>query len=189
MEECDPMAFQFFIAQPQDCVSVFSPSGKERDIDFCSIRLAEAYSPLYSNNVSSSAAVNAPIRRRDCSSGSTACSECYPYYAWPFCLLEWKNTGKERYLLTESSSTKSSRKYRFAWRSLSPLHSLNASLQISAIHVCLRYRLKINLYIGKYRSLLRWLELTFETIFRWRKLDSKLYLLRSVPTNDSRYIE
>lgn len=37
--------------------------------------------------------------------------------------------------------------------------------------------LEINFYIGKCRSLLRWLQFTFETIFSWRKFDSELYFL------------
>lgn len=46
----------------------------EKDIDIRSIRIGGSqYSPPYSSSVSSSAAVNAPMHRRGCSSGSIAC--------------------------------------------------------------------------------------------------------------------
>lgn len=61
-------------------------------------------------------------------------------------------------------------------RSISPLSFFfKYALNICAVFVI--HVLEINFYIGKCRSLLRWLQFTFETIFSWRKFDSELYFL------------
>jgi len=184
MEECNPMAFQFFIAQPRDCVSVFPPRAERNGISIFVQSDWRKRIHLFIQTTS------LPRRRRmhryvDVTVRRIVLHVQDVIHAMRDHSASLSGKTQERrdiFLLNLLPRSLRERKYRSAWRSLSPLLSLNAPLQMSPTHVCLRYRLKINLYIGKYRSLLRWLELTFETTFPWRKLDFELYLLRSVST-------